>query len=290
MTLKATFTAPLPEAQQISNALERDYGELGVAISLRESGDGPWLVEAYFEEESEDDLAARLCDWLSANGLDAPLAVERLPDTDWVTAGLASLAPIEAGRFVVHGSHDRDRVPAGRTAIEIDAGLAFGTGHHATTAGCLIVLDRLMHAQQFRNPLDLGAGSGVLAIALAKTLHRPVLATDIDAASVRVARDNARLNGVGNWVRCVEARGVAHAEIRRRAPYDLIVANILAEPLCRLAPAIAPLVAKGGTLVLSGLLPRQRERVVSAYHQQGIALTRALVFNGWAVLTLKRGG
>jgi ribosomal protein L11 methyltransferase len=215
--------------------------------------------------------------------------VHALPETNWVAAGLASLAPVAAGRFVVHGSHDRGGIPAGRIAIEIDAGIAFGTGHHATTAGCLAVLDRLMRTRRFRNPLDLGTGSGVLAIAVAKTLRRPVLASDIDPVSVRVAQNNARLNGVGNLVTCVAAAGVGHAAIRRRAPFDLVVANILAEPLRRLAPRLAPLVAKGGTLVLSGLLPQQRERVVGAYSLQGITLRVARIFDGWCVLILKRG-
>lgn len=288
MTVRATFTAAFSEARLIWELLERDFGEAGIAVSLDERPDGLWGVDAYFEEGHPEAIAAMLRARLQDHGFSAPLSVETLPSTDWVAAGLASLAPVSVGRFVVHGSHDRSRVAGGRTAIAVEAGQAFGTGHHQTTAGCLSVLDRLMRARRFENPLDLGAGSGVLAIAMAKTLRRPVLATDIDPLAVRVARENAKLNGVGNLVRCVTAAGVDHAAIRERAPYDLVVANILAEPLCRIAPRLVPLVDRGGTLVLSGLLASQRERVVAAYRMQGMRLNAARVFDGWSVLVLMR--
>jgi ribosomal protein L11 methyltransferase len=288
MTLKATLSAAFPEARRISNFLERDYGPDGVVVSLDERPDGLWSVEAYFESGETDELAARLRDWLGADAFAAPLAVEELPETDWVSQSLAGLHPVQAGRFVVHGSHDRAKLPPGRIAIEIDAGQAFGTGHHATTAGCLIALDRLLRRRRFINPLDLGTGAGVLAIALAKLLRLPVLATDIDPLAVAVARENAALNRVAHLVRVETAVGVRHAAIRGRAPYDLIVANILAEPLIRLAPQVSPLLAPGGVLVLSGLLPHQRERVVAAYGAQGIRLVEARIRDGWAVLVLAR--
>jgi ribosomal protein L11 methyltransferase len=288
MTLKATLSAAFPEARRISNFLERDYGPDGVVVSLDERPDGLWSVEAYFESGETDELAARLRDWLGADAFAAPLVVEELPETDWVSQSLAGLHPVEAGRFVVHGSHDRAKLPPGRIAIEIDAGQAFGTGHHATTAGCLIALDRLLRRRRFINPLDLGTGAGVLAIALAKLLRLPVLATDIDPLAVAVARENAALNRVAHLVRVETAVGVRHAAIRGRAPYDLIVANILAEPLIRLAPQVSPLLAPGGVLVLSGLLPHQRERVVAAYGAQGIRLVEARIRDGWAVLVLAR--
>jgi len=288
MTVKATLTAAFPEARRISNFLERDYGETGVAVSLDELPDGSWAVDAYFEEGGGEEIAARLRDRLGADAFGAPIRVEALPETDWVIAGLQALKPVAAGRFVVHGSHDRANVPAGRTSIEIDAGQAFGTGHHATTAGCLAVLDRLMRSRRFRNPLDIGAGSGVLAIAIAKTLRRPVLATDIDPIAVRVAAANAALNNVGRLVRLVAAPGMLHSLIRNRAPYDLVVANILAGPLCDLAPKLSALIAAGGILVLSGLLPHQRERVVAAYGLHAMGLQKAHVFDGWAVLVLRK--
>jgi ribosomal protein L11 methyltransferase len=288
MTVKATFTAAFPEARRIHEFLERDYVAAGAAVSLDERGDALWSVDTYFEDGEPSQLAERLRDGLGSDGFGAPLTVETLSETNWVSAGLDALKPVTAGRFVVHGRHDRGRIPTGRIAIEIDAGEAFGTGHHATTAGCLIVLDRLMRAHRFERALDLGCGSGVLAIAMAKTLRRRVLASDIDPVAVRVARENAALNGVRTLADVVAAPDVRHAAIRHGAPYDLVVANILAEPLCRLAPRLAPLIARGGALVLSGLLPHQRERVVAAYGVQRISLRKALTFDGWSVLVLAR--
>jgi ribosomal protein L11 methyltransferase len=288
MTIKATLTAAFPEARRISNFFERDWCGRGVAVSLDERPDGLWSIEAYFENGEASELAEELRDWLGADGFGAPLWVAPLPETDWVAASQAALAPVFAGRFVVHGSHDRGRLPAGRVAIEIEAGQAFGTGHHGTTAGCLVTLDRLVRVRRFENPLDLGTGSGVLAIALAKLLRRPVLATDLDPVAVRIAAANAGLNCVGPLVRTAVAAGVRHAAIRERAPFDLVVANILAEPLMKLAPEIAALLTRNGTLVLSGLLPSQRERVVAAYGAQGIRLRTARIFDGWSVLVLGR--
>jgi ribosomal protein L11 methyltransferase len=288
MTLKATLTAAFPEARRISNFLERDYGGDGVVVSLDERSGGLWSVAAYFEEGSEEEIAGTIRDRLGSDAFTAPLMVEALPETDWVRAGLATLKPIAIGRFLVHGSHDRGLARVGRVAIEIDAGLAFGTGHHATTAGCLAMLDTLVRARRYLRPLDLGTGSGVLAIALAKMLRRKVVASDIDPVAVEVAAENVVRNGVSPWVETITAAGVAHKTICAGAPYDLVVANILAEPLCRLAPKLAPLIARGGTLVLSGLLPPQRERVVAAYGVQGVRLMRARIFDGWAVLVLHK--
>jgi ribosomal protein L11 methyltransferase len=288
VTVKATLTAAFPEARRIFYFLERDFSHAGVVVSLDERSDGDWSVDAYFESDETDGLAARLRDRLGSDGFCAPLKVEALPETNWVAAGLEALAPVTVGRFFIHGSHDRGRVPKGRVALEIDAGQAFGTGHHATTAGCLRVLDRLIRARRYRNPLDLGTGSGVLAIALARTLKVPLLASDIDPVAVEVARENAALNRVSHLMRVIAAPDVSHPFIRRVAPYDFVVANILAEPLRRLAPRLVPLVAKGGTLVLSGLLPKQRERVVSAYGAQGLRLVAMLEFQGWAVLHFRK--
>jgi ribosomal protein L11 methyltransferase len=288
MTIKATFTAAFPEARRISNFLERDYGEAGVAVSLDEGKDGLWSVDAYFETGEPGDIADRLRDWLGSDAFRAPLQVDALPDADWVAAGYEALKPIAAGRFLLHGSHDRWRVPSAAMRIEIDAGRAFGTGHHATTTGILCVLDRLMHRRRFLRPLDLGTGSGVLAIAMAKVLRRPIVATDIDPVAIEVARENARRNGVAGLLSFGVVPGVEARLIRERAPFDLIAANILAEPLCQLAPRIAPLVAPRGVLVLSGLLKHQRERVVASYRAQGMRLSSARLFGGWAVLVLQK--
>jgi ribosomal protein L11 methyltransferase len=286
MTIRATLTAAFPEARRISNFLERDYSGDGVVVSLDEKPGGLWSVDAYFEEGSEEEIAKTIRDRLGSDAFTAPLTVDVLPETDWVRAGLETLKPIAVGRFLVHGSHDRGSANPGRVAIEIDAGLAFGTGHHATTAGCLAVLDRLARARRFRKPLDLGTGSGVLAIALAKMLRRKIVASDIDPVAIEVAAENAARNGVSPWIKMVTAAGVEHKTIRAGAPYDLVVANILAEPLCRLAPKLVPLIEPGGTLVLSGLLAPQRKRVVAAYGMQGLRLNAARTFDGWSVLVL----
>lgn len=287
MTLKATFTAAFPEARRIHNFLERDFGESGVAVSLDERGDERWSVEAYFEAGEPETLAASLRDRLGGDAFGAPLAVELVAERNWVAAGLEALPPVRAGRFLVHGSHHRGRLPSGYVPIEIDAAEAFGTGHHATTAGCLKVLERLAKRRRFAHPLDLGTGSGILAIALAKMLRQPVLATDIDKVATRVATANAVLNGVGPLVRFITAAGVDHATIRRAAPFDLVVANILAEPLCELAPQLPAIIARNGFLVLSGLLAHQRERIVASYVAQGFALESARRFDGWLVIMLR---
>jgi ribosomal protein L11 methyltransferase len=288
MTLKATLVAALPEARRISNFLERDWSEDGVVVALDEAADGEWAVAAYFEEGAAPQIEAELRNRLGSDAFGALRGVEELPDENWVALALQALTPVAIGRFVLHGAHDRGSVPPGRIGIEIDAGQAFGSGHHATTAGCLALLNQLMRARRHGHPLDLGTGSGVLAIALAKLLRGPVLASDIDPVAVRVARGNAKLNAVGPRVTAVVAPGLAHAEIRRRAPFDLIVANILAEPLMRLAPALAAALAPGGDLILSGLLLRQRERVVSAFRGQGLRLRAPWRFGEWSVLHLSR--
>jgi ribosomal protein L11 methyltransferase len=289
VTLKATLIAGFPEARRISNFLERTWAESGAAISLDERPDGLWSVEAYFEEGEAAELSALLRDQIGADAFGATLNVEALPETDWIAAGLEALPPVAAGRFLLHGSHHRDRLPGGRLTIEIDAGLAFGTGHHASTAGCLAALDRLLQARRFVSPLDLGTGSGVLAIAMAKVLRRPVLAGDIDPVAAKVAAGNAAKNGVGGLVHVVTAAGMRHPAIRARAPFDLAVANILAEPLVRLAPELAPLIARNGILILAGLLPQQRGRVTAAYAAQGVTLLSARIVDGWSVLVLRRG-
>ncbi len=288
MTVKASLAAAYPEARRIAEFLDRDFAEDGGVVSLVEIYPERWQVDAYFSDGDPDEITGLVRDALGTDAFGAFQDAEILPETDWVAESLAGLAPVAAGRFLVHGSHNRDALPAGRMQIAIDAGQAFGTGHHGSTAGCLAVIDRIIRRHRFVNPLDLGTGSGVLAIALAKALHTNVLASDIDPLAARIATQNARQNGVGNRIRVIAAAGMGHAEIRSRAPYDLIVANILAGPLIRLAPLIAPALAPDGILMLSGLLPHQRARVVAAYGAQGVRLVRAETHDGWAVLTLRR--
>jgi ribosomal protein L11 methyltransferase len=227
-------------------------------------------------------------DSLGSDAFCAPVAAQEMEDVDWTAISLRGLHPVSAGRFLVHGSHDRDAALPGRIAIEIDAAQAFGTGHHATTAGCLIALEEVLKKRRPVNALDMGTGSGLLAIAIAKATRQPVLGIDIDPVAVKIAVHNAALNHVTPWTRMITADGTRHQEIRNGAPYDLIVANILAGPLMRRAPDIARILAAGGQLILSGLLTSQRERVVAAYGLQGIVLQRARPFEEWCVLTLIR--
>lgn len=278
---------PRAEAERLYAVVERTFEEDGFPVSIIEIDEATDIheVSAYFPDEAAaDDGARRL-------GLAAPdhdFDREILPETDWVTHVLEGLTPVEAGRFIVHGSHDRTTPARGRIRIEIDAGLAFGTGHHGTTAGCLAMLTRLLAAQTPKRALDLGTGSGVLAIAIAKLTRRPVLATDIDAIATRVARDNARLNEVGALVRCVTAPGLASPVFAEHGPFDLVVANILARPLMRLAPQMADIVAPGGDIVLSGILSSQRRQVIAAYAAQRFRHIVTTTREGWVTILLRR--
>lgn len=287
MTVRASIEAARPEAARIASLSEAAFGEEGVTVALDERGPDRFVVALYFEE-APDRVERRVRDRLGTDVFGAPLAVETLPDADWVQEGLSALPPVSAGRFVVHGSHDRGRVPPGRIAIEVDAGLAFGTGHHGTTLGCLEALDGELRRRRPRRVLDLGTGSGVLAIACALAARVPVVAADIDAQAVEVASENARRARAAGLVETVVSDGVLSATIRRNAPYDLVLANILAGPLVRMAPALGTMVAPAGTILLSGLLPKQRERVVAAYRGQGLHLSRAMLRDGWATLVMRR--
>lgn len=226
----------------------------------------------------------------AAGGPAAALSFEHLAAKDWVGASLAGLTPVAAGRFTVHGAHDRSAVAVNRIGIEIEAALAFGTGHHGTTRGCLLALDGILKSPVRhggdRRILDLGTGSGVLAIAAARALRRRVLATDIDPAAVHVARANARLNRVGSLIEIVQANGVTAPSVRQTAPFDLIFANILLGPLRRLAAPVKNLTAPGGRVVLSGLLSAQANAALAAYRP--LALERRIDLDGWTTLVLVR--
>jgi ribosomal protein L11 methyltransferase len=195
---------------------------------------------------------------------------------------------VRAGRFVVHGQHDRLKVPANKLGIEIEAALAFGTGHHGTTRGCLLLLDEVLKAHDPRRVLDLGTGTGVLAIAAAKAQHRPVLASDVDPLSVWTARDNARLNGVGNGVQAIRANGFSAPQFAGHGPFDLVLANILANPLRQMATPMTRHLAPSALVVLSGLLPYQAQGVVAAYRARGLVLKRHIQIEGWSSLLLRK--
>ncbi|WP_051630501.1 50S ribosomal protein L11 methyltransferase [Afifella pfennigii] len=285
MSWRASLRAERTCLETLADRLEAAFAEEGAVVSLFEAPPG-WQLDLYWDGVGEAALREALAGALGAQA--SGFAVEELAETDWVGESLKGLPPVPAGRFLVHGAHDRDRLPAGRTAIEIDAGQAFGTGHHETTLGCLQVLDGLARRQSFCNALDLGTGTGLLAIALAKLTRMPVLASDIDPIAVRIAAENARLNRVGHLVEAIAATGLSHPRIRTSAPFDLIIANILAGPLIALAPKMRRHLAPGGTALLSGILARQASRVVAAYRGQSFALEAEHRFGEWSVLVLVR--
>ena len=240
----------------------------------------------YFRVPPDEKIIRALTAAAAGNAAAKALRFERVAATDWVRESLAGLAPVTAGRFVIHGAHDRARIPPNRIGIEIEAALAFGTGHHGTTRGCLLALDSLCKSHPRRRILDLGTGSAVLAIAAARALRQPVLATDNDGAAVRAARANAALNRAGSFVEVVKADGVTGPKLRERAPYDLILANILLRPLQRLAAPLMRLTAPGARVVLSGLLRSQANAAIAAY--RGLALERRIDLDGWTTLVLVR--
>ena len=279
-------TAGRGSARTVSEKLSQHTPEPLAVTEFENVASRGWRVEAYFVD------APDLADLASALGLAGPdvaISSEAVPDENWVTLSQAALPPVTAGRFVVHGSHDRDRVGWRATAIEIDAGEAFGTAHHATTLGCLLALDTLVHRQTPRRVLDLGCGSGVLAIAASRVLPRAhVLASDIDPTAVEVARSNIRLNRAQGRVRALCAVGLDHRELRRGAPFDLVLANILAGPLIHLAPRVAQAITPGGIAVLSGILSEQAMEVQAAWRAAGFSVQSQLLLNGWATLVLRR--
>lgn len=290
MTIKkfaADFT-DRAQAYATGNALQDFLEPPPDALTVFENGPDRWRVEAYFDmAQGPRDIAGELAGFISE-----PLpafTTEDVPDLNWVAISQAALPPVRAGRFTIHGSHDRDRVARGPNTILIDAGEAFGTAHHATTLGCLLAIDRLVRSHTFGSVLDLGCGSGVLAIAVAKSLpHARIVAADMDAQSVKVAAENVRLNGVARQIKVTQASATTHPDIRSRAPFDLLIANILAGPLIQLAPSLSRAVAQGGTLVLSGILIPQAPEVIASYLAQGFALLRHDRITGWSTLTFAR--
>jgi ribosomal protein L11 methyltransferase len=290
---------------RISAEVEGAEAALEVAASLDElagavaafethAADGAdaalWRVEAY-PREPVLDAAAEIRLALVAAGAGGRLlriVEEKLPERDWLAENRRAFPPQRIGRFLIHGSHWHGPIPASSIPIEIDAATAFGTGEHASTRGCLLALEGLGRRGRFRRPLDIGTGSGILAIAAAKRLHRRIIAGDIDPEAVRVARHHARRNGLGGRIRTVRAAGY-RSRVLRRSDYDLILANILARPLALMARDLKRAIAPGGTAVLAGLLRRQEALVLAAHRAQGLSLERRLVIEGWSTLVLRSG-
>ena len=287
LTYTALTTLPgKSQAEALGEALEElDPAPTGVGVFEVEDGKGIWEVGGYFLDAPDDiDLAL-----LSAAFGAGPFVVSEVPDQDWVAKVRRELPPVEAGRFFVYGSHDAALLPEGRVGLLIEAAMAFGTGHHGTTLGCLRAYDRLLNdAQRFDNVLDLGCGTAVLAMSAARMGAASVLASDIDPVAVEVALANVKANGLEGRVCCVESIGFDSPVLQAGAPFDLIFANILKGPLIELAPDMAAHLASGGLVILSGLLIEQAEKIVEVYQAQGFDLQTREDLGEWSALTLRR--
>lgn len=276
-------------ARSAYELLEIAFEDDGIPVATFEIDEDQDLHElSVYAVDDPEGMKARIAGLLESLPEQAEIEAEALPDIDWVAHSLEGLHAVRAGRFFVHGAHERGEQRPGEIPIEIEAGLAFGTGHHGTTAGCLELIEQVVRREQPRNALDLGTGSAVLAIAIAKLARIPVLATDIDPIATRVAKSNARLNRAGAWVHAETAPGFHHPSFAAWRPFDLIVANILARPLMRLAPSMAQHVAQQGSLILSGILDRQRRAVIAAYVAQGFRHVQTLHREGWSTIHMKR--
>ncbi|UWQ92303.1 50S ribosomal protein L11 methyltransferase [Rhodobacteraceae bacterium M382] len=286
-----TFTAltTLPgkaPAEKLGEAMERLIPEpTGIGVFEVEDGSGLWEVGAYFTETPDDTALAVLAAAFGAK----PFVVSELPETDWVAHVKRELAPVEAGRFFVYGSHDADKVPADKIPLLIEAAMAFGTGHHGTTLGCLLALDHLID-QGFKADrlADIGCGTAVLAMAGARVWDGTFLASDIDQVAVDVAVANLDANGMAGAVQCLEAAGFDHPDLQAHAPYDLVFANILKGPLVALAPDLTAHLRPGGYAILSGILNEQAEDVTNVYIQNGNNLVRSQEIGDWTTLLLQK--
>jgi ribosomal protein L11 methyltransferase len=274
---KASVALAKAEAADVAAALELGADAQAVLIAEEPFADGA-VVEALFTEEPDAAYLSRIAG--------RTITVAPLPDQDWIRLSQEGLPPVRAGRFFVYGAHDAGTVPHGVIPMKIEAGLAFGTGHHETTALCLGALSTIARERAFRNVLDLGCGTGLLAIGAAKLWKRPVLASDIDPVAVEVTRDNARANGVAPLVRAVTADGLTNPILANAVPYDLLIANILAGPLTQLAPSIIRSLAPGAVLLLSGLLTNQEKLVTSFY--RSLRYVGARRAGPWSALVLEK--
>ncbi|MEM9061989.1 MAG: 50S ribosomal protein L11 methyltransferase [Pseudomonadota bacterium] len=287
----ATFTAltTVPDAkcaEALGEALESLVpAPTGVGVFRLEDDSGLWEIGGYFQDRPDEISLAIL-----AGAFDAkPFAVSRVDDRDWVAQVRRELHPVEAGRFTVYGSHDSHRVGPNRIGLRIEAAMAFGTGHHGTTRGCLMLFDRLLRQRHRpRRVADIGCGTGVLAMAAAKALRVPCVATDIDQVAAETARANIAANGASPWVRTGRAAGFRHAHLRASAPFDLVFANILASPLKRLAPSIAEHLALGGHAILAGLLTYQATGVIRTFEGHGFVRSDFIRLGDWTSLTMRR--
>jgi ribosomal protein L11 methyltransferase len=274
-------------ARALLDRLAEVFDVSDAVVSTYDTGSG-WTVAIHFNAPPNETAVRALVGLAAGSEAANGLAFETLAPKDWVKASQEGLKPVEAGRFIVHSEHYRASVRPNRIGIEIGTAFAFGTGHHGTTRGCLLALNHLLKRHRPRRVLDVGTGTGVLAIAAARVLRRPVLASDIDRRSARVARENVRRNRAPS-VTVIHAAGLGLRRFRDDAPFDLVLANILLGPLQRLATPMAQLLGPGARVVLSGLLTSQPSAALAAYRNEGLALEHRIVLEGWSTLVLRRG-
>ncbi len=283
---------------QISAPLTRDQAyalvdavaeleDLALTVSAYENQDGEWVFEATCDREPD----VEAFNTIAAQTLGGAVAfkIEKIdPAVDWIAKSLEGLPPVSAGGFFIHAGHNFDEIPAGVIPIHIEAAQAFGTGHHETTTGCLEAIYGVLKDKRPKRILDVGTGTGVLAIALAKRLRRTIIASDIDPIAVTTTIDNAKLNNVKKWITAIQATGLNDDKIVKKGPYGLIVANILAGPLADLAPDISAAAKSGATIILSGILNTQAETVIAAYEKNNIVLSRRILLKEWTTLVLEK--
>jgi ribosomal protein L11 methyltransferase len=287
MMHQVSIEAGAGEAEQIARALEEALEPEAIAVGWFERGQGRFEIFAHYDEAPSRDALLKLITQSAGVGAIGPLSIEQLPEADWVTLSQGKRGPVRAGRFLVHGSHDRARIARTRFSIEIDAGQAFGTAHHASTRGCLLALDDVRKRLRARNIVDIGTGTGVLAIAAAKALGQRATASDSDPIAVRTARENARVNAAGPWLRTLQARGFGHPQLRNSGA-DLVLANLVESVLYRLAPDFARYLAPGARAILSGLTETQARGIEARYRSLGFAMEKRFILDGWTTLLIVR--
>src|SRR5260370_30578781 len=290
-TSRATFAIGSEQtARRVVDLLTESFFEGQAAIAAYERSDGSWDGIVHFEEAHDQASIRQLVGVAAGDEAARDITFDTVEARDWVKATVEDLVPVRAGSFIVHGHHDRSKVPPNKLGIEIEAALAFGTGHHGTTGGCLLLLDSVLKVRRPQRVLDLGTGTGVLAIAAAKALRVKVLASDIDPLAARVARDNARLNGAGDLVETIAAVGFSAPDFAGHGRFDLVLANILANPLRQMATPMATHPAASALVILSGLLPHQAQGVMAAYRARRLVLERHLIVECWRSLLMRRAG
>jgi ribosomal protein L11 methyltransferase len=289
LTHRATFAiGDERAARRAADSLAESLDEGEAAIAAFEGPTGRWDITVHFADAPNEARIRELVRLIAGDDDMHAVQFDTVEARDWVKATLEELVPVHAGRFVVHGKHDRAKVAPNRLGIEIEAALAFGTGHHGTTRGCLLLLGDVLKAYRPQRVLDLGTGTGVLAIAAAKTLHEKVTASDIDVLSVKAAAGNARQNGVGHLVEVGWGSGFSVPRLRQRRPFDLVLANILANPLRQMATPMARHLTSGAHVILSGLLSAQAPAVIAAYRARGLIVRRQIRIEGWSSLLLHK--